>query len=111
MHRNFLTLFVLLIILLSFSYVLSSSASPATRSQNLKGEDTSTIPSIAKVSAIHLHISLEKIKVDKDNNHGEEVVLVDKEEGLVERRMDLETQDYDGTGANRDHEPKPPRRV
>ncbi|PNX96440.1 hypothetical protein L195_g019646 [Trifolium pratense] len=95
MHRNFLTLFVLLIILLSFSYVLSSSASPATRSQNLKGEDTSTIPSIAKV----------------DNNHGEEVVLVDKEEGLVERRMDLETQDYDGTGANRDHEPKPPRRV
>lgn len=40
-----------------------------------------------------------------DEKYGEGVV----EEGLAERRMDLETQDYDGTGANRDHEPKPPR--
>ncbi|KAK2362486.1 hypothetical protein QL285_087546 [Trifolium repens] len=95
MKRNFLTLVVLLLILLSFSYVLSSSASPATRTQNLEGEDTSTLPSIAKV----------------DDNHGEEVVPIDKGEALVERRVDLETQDYDGTGANRDHEPKPPTRV
>jgi hypothetical protein len=28
--------------------------------QNLEGEDTSTLPSIAKVSAIHLHIALDK---------------------------------------------------
>lgn len=40
--------------------------------------------------------------------NGEEVLVVDD---FIERRMDLETQDYDGTGANRDHEPKPPLRV
>lgn len=44
-----------------------------------------------------------------DEKYGEGVVVIDVEEGLAERRMDLETQDYDGTGANRDHEPKPPR--
>lgn len=38
-------------------------------------------------------------------------VLVAMDEGFIERRIDLETHDYDGTGANRDHEPKPPRRV
>ena len=37
-----------------------------------------------------------------------EEVLVDVDEGLIERRMDLETQDYEGTGANRDHDPKSP---
>jgi hypothetical protein len=46
-----------------------------------------------------------------DGNYGEELMVVDKEEALVERRMDLETQDYGGTGANTDHEPKPPRRI
>lgn len=46
-----------------------------------------------------------------DGNYGEKVMVVDKEEALVERRMDLETQDYGGTGANTDHEPKPPRRI
>jgi hypothetical protein len=51
------------------------------------------------------------LNLQVDDNHGEEVVPVDKGEALVERRVDLETQDYDGTGANRDHEPKPPARV
>ncbi|AES80942.1 hypothetical protein MtrunA17_Chr7g0254151 [Medicago truncatula] len=95
MQRNFLSLLVLLLFFLSFSYVLSSSASLATRTKNLKGEDTSSQPSLAMV----------------DGNYGEKVMVVDKEEALVERRMDLETQDYGGTGANTDHEPKPPRRI
>ncbi|CAI8613676.1 unnamed protein product [Vicia faba] len=97
MNKNFLNLLVLLIFLSFSSYVLSFSFSPATSKHfkiYLKGEeDTSVLPSLAKV----------------DEKYGEEVVLVDVEEGLGERRMDLETQDYDGTGANRDHEPKPPR--
>ncbi|KAG4927658.1 hypothetical protein JHK85_054144 [Glycine max] len=37
-----------------------------------------------------------------------EVVLVDMNEGFMERRVDLETQDYEGTGANKDHDPKSP---
>ncbi|XP_058740115.1 uncharacterized protein LOC131612339 [Vicia villosa] len=86
MQKNFLTLLVLLIILSFSSYVLSSSSSPGEK-------DTPVLPTLAKVI----------------ENYGEEVMLVDVEEGILERRMDLETQDYDGTGANRDHEPKPPR--
>ncbi|CAK8542907.1 unnamed protein product [Lathyrus sativus] len=97
MHKNLLTLLVLLIFLSFSSYVLSSSSSPATSKHfkiYLKGEeDSHVLPSLAKV----------------DEKYGEEMVLGDVEEGLVERRVDLETQDYDGTGANRDHEPKPPR--
>ncbi|XP_004493226.1 uncharacterized protein [Cicer arietinum] len=95
MPTNFVRFFVLLIIFLGFSYFLSTSAIPATRTQNLKCEDASTLPSLAKVG----------------NNYGEEVVLVHMDEGFTERRIDLEIQDYDGTGANRDHEPKPPRRI
>ncbi|OIW21454.1 hypothetical protein TanjilG_03821 [Lupinus angustifolius] len=37
--------------------------------------------------------------------------LVDMDEGLTERRIVLEIQDYEGTGANRDHDPKSPGRV
>lgn len=37
-----------------------------------------------------------------------EVVLIDMNEGFIERRVDLETQDYEGTGANKDHDPKSP---
>lgn len=33
------------------------------------------------------------------------------EAGLLERRMDLETQDYGGTGPNKDHDPKTPGRA
>ncbi|CAL5193177.1 unnamed protein product [Lathyrus oleraceus] len=98
MQKNFITLLVLLSFLSFSSYILSSSSSPATSKHfkiYLEGEeDSPVLPSLVKV----------------DEKYGEGVVVVvDVEEGLAERRMDLETQDYDGTGANRDHEPKPPR--
>ncbi|KAK7380799.1 hypothetical protein VNO78_33318 [Psophocarpus tetragonolobus] len=92
MLSNFLKL---LLILLGFSYVLSVYAIPATRTKNLNGEDTSVVP-LAQ-SALKLEDGEElmvKIHVEK--------------EGLMERREDLETQDYGGTGANRDHDPKAP---
>ncbi|KAK6127105.1 hypothetical protein DH2020_039143 [Rehmannia glutinosa] len=34
-----------------------------------------------------------------------------KMEGLVEGRMNLEVEDYPGTGANHDHDPPPPGKV
>lgn len=37
---------------------------------------------------------------------------IEKEDGLlemVERRMNIEVADYPGTGANRNHDPLPPR--
>ncbi|XP_027353197.1 uncharacterized protein LOC113863719 [Abrus precatorius] len=97
MQRNFLRLLLLLEIFLCFSYVLSASAVPATRTQNLKGkEDTPAhLPSSAKLEHV-LQVG-----------NGEEV-LVDMEKGFIERRIDLETQDYEGTGANKDHDPKSP---
>ncbi|RDX78433.1 hypothetical protein CR513_41294, partial [Mucuna pruriens] len=91
MHTNFLRLFV---IFLGFSYVLSVYAIPATRTKNLN-EDTSVIP-------------LAQLQVALKLENGEEMLQVDVEEGLMERREDLETQDYGGTGANKDHDPKAP---
>ncbi|KAG4938153.1 hypothetical protein GLYMA_16G035200v4 [Glycine max] len=93
MQRNFMRL---LMFFLCFSYVLSVSAIPATRTQNLKGEeeeDFSALPSLTRV--------------DHALGNGE-VVLIDMNEGFIERRVDLETQDYEGTGANKDHDPKSP---
>ncbi|KAK7316032.1 hypothetical protein VNO77_34658 [Canavalia gladiata] len=92
MHTNFFRLFV---ILLGFSYVLSVSAIPATRTKSLNGEDTSVMALAQPQDTLKLA-------------NGEEMFLVDVEEKLLERRVDLETQDYGGTGANRDHDPKSP---
>ncbi|XP_061355745.1 uncharacterized protein LOC133300239 [Gastrolobium bilobum] len=88
MQTNFLRV---LVILLGFSYVLSVSAIPATRTQNLNGEDTSVLPSLAQGA----------LKLENET-------VVDTEEILMERRIDLEIQDYGGTGANKDHDPKSP---
>ncbi|XP_057440562.1 uncharacterized protein LOC130732557 [Lotus japonicus] len=95
MNRNFLRLLgLMMMIFLGFSYVLNGvSAIPATRTQNLKDEDTTFLPSLAEVEHVF------------DDANNKEVLVA------IERRIDLETHDYDGTGANRDHEPKPPRRV
>ncbi|CAL0322829.1 unnamed protein product [Lupinus luteus] len=98
MHRKLLNLLLLLIFLCFSSYVLSSYAIPATRTQNLNGEDTKILPSFAKLE-----------NVLKFGNVEEK--LVDMDEGLTERRIILEIQDYEGTGANRDHDPKSPGRV
>jgi len=40
--------------------------------------------------------------------NGDEVVGDMKEGEFIERRVYLETQDYAGTGANKDHDPKSP---
>ncbi|TKY62841.1 hypothetical protein E2542_SST12701 [Spatholobus suberectus] len=93
MQRNFMRLLVLLTIFLYFSHVHSASAIPAARSQNLKDEeDSSALPSLTR-----LEYAL---------GNGEEVLIDMKE--FTKRRVDLETQDYEGTGANRDHDPKSP---
>ncbi|KAL2320527.1 hypothetical protein Fmac_029496 [Flemingia macrophylla] len=89
MQRNFISL---LILLLYFSYILSASAIPASRTQNLKSEeDSSALPSLTRLN---------------DAVGNVEGVVVDAKE--IERRVDLETQDYEGTGANRDHDPTTP---
>ncbi|KAK7271124.1 hypothetical protein RJT34_26763 [Clitoria ternatea] len=90
MHTNFLRL---LLFLLGFLYVFSVCAIPATRTKNLSGEDISVMPSVQLQGALKLE---------------NQEILVDVEEGLMERRVDLETQDYGGTGANKDHDPKSP---
>ncbi|CAL0299209.1 unnamed protein product [Lupinus luteus] len=89
MKTNFLRLFLTLLV---FSYVLSVSAIPATRTQSLSAEDFSLAQGSLKFEI------------------GEEMVA-NKDEGFMKRRMDLETQDYGDTGANRDHDPKPPMNV
>ncbi|TKY46334.1 hypothetical protein E2542_SST28372 [Spatholobus suberectus] len=100
MQTNFLRLFVILLV---FSYVISIYAIPATskphnsfsrRTKNLNREKTSIMPLAQLQGALKF-----------ENG---EMLLVDVEEGLMERREDLETQDYGGTGANRDHDPKAP---
>ncbi|XP_045790153.1 uncharacterized protein LOC123884964 [Trifolium pratense] len=40
-----------------------------------------------------------------------ENVIDDGEESMVMERMNLEIEDYPGTGANNNHDPKPPGRV
>ncbi|KAI4301012.1 hypothetical protein L6164_034330 [Bauhinia variegata] len=82
MQKRFLGL---LIILLGVSYLLSATAIPGSRTQKLNKDTEALLPFV---------------QVDPGNG---EQVLVD-----VEGRMDLETQDYGGTGANNDHEPKSP---
>ncbi|KAK2397258.1 hypothetical protein P8452_18296 [Trifolium repens] len=55
--------------------------------------------------------------LSKDENFSIQTTLVkesviDKgEEFMVMERMNLELEDYPGTGANNNHEPKPPGRV
>ncbi|KAM0977676.1 hypothetical protein ACFX14_013725 [Malus domestica] len=81
---NFMTQ---LVIFLCFTYVLSSiAAAPTTRSRKISKGD---LPS---------------------QNLLDEGVL-DLGEGFVEGRMDLETNDYSGVGANPVHDPKPPGRI
>ncbi|CAL0299206.1 unnamed protein product [Lupinus luteus] len=75
MQTNFLRL---LLTLLVFSYVLSVSAIPATRTQSLSAEDFS--------------LAEDSLKFEIEE----------------EKRMDFETQDYPSPGANTRHNPKVP---
>ena len=82
-------------ILLSFSYILHVFAIPATRTKNLNGEDESVFPSLYKE---HGSLMLEK---------GEKM-MVYMDERLMGRRVNLELHDYEGPGANKEHNPKSP---
>ncbi|XP_028761319.1 uncharacterized protein LOC114719912 [Neltuma alba] len=92
MKIGFLTL---LLLLLAFSYALSASAVPATRSRNLMNLQ----------DALPLSSLLPQMNDAVELGNGAEV---EGEAELIEGRMELETQDYGGTGANKDHDPKTP---
>ncbi|CAK8532832.1 unnamed protein product [Lathyrus sativus] len=89
MEKNFFLVFV---ILLSFSYVLHVSSIPTTRTKNLNFVDASVFPSLPQENGF---MELE---------NGEEM----KEERLMGRRVNLELHDYEGPGANKEHDPKSP---
>ncbi|MED6188026.1 hypothetical protein PIB30_082097 [Stylosanthes scabra] len=92
------TLLQLLITLLLFSYVLSSSAVPTTRSLSPRREKPS------------IQTSQEELKGSTESRNSETEMFDLGQEFMVEGRMDLESNDYPGTGANRNHDPKTPGR-
>ncbi|KAI4301006.1 hypothetical protein L6164_034324 [Bauhinia variegata] len=87
---------LLLLILLGFSFFLLSAAVPTTRSLLSNREESS--------------VQTTQIQVDLDFTNGEEMFDMGKE-FIVEGRMDMESADYPGTGANNRHEPKTPGRA
>ncbi|KAL9341963.1 hypothetical protein Peur_065288 [Populus x canadensis] len=83
----------LLALLLALSFVLSSVAVPATRSLKSNEEIPSEVQDLLPQDAV--------ISTDGE-------MLIDAGEGYIERRMDFESTDYPGTGANNHHDPKTP---
>ncbi|KAJ4841133.1 hypothetical protein Tsubulata_007652 [Turnera subulata] len=89
----------LLVLFLAFSCVLSSLAVPTTRSLKLSSEENPSSQVQDVMSQDVMELSL-----------GEEI-LDDATEGYIEGRMDLESTDYPGTGANNHHDPRTPGRA
>ncbi|KAK7336324.1 hypothetical protein VNO77_16861 [Canavalia gladiata] len=85
-----------LIILLIFSFVLSCSHVQTTRS---------LLPNREKIST-----QTTSIEGAENYKNGEEMFDM-VEELMVEGRIDLESNDYPGTGANNRHDPKTPGRA
>ncbi|KAJ3677386.1 hypothetical protein LUZ60_003110 [Juncus effusus] len=78
-----------LVIALAFSLlIISSNAISSSRVQNLFHETKDSSMDNPKVIIIIDEISIE--------------------EGMIKGRMDIETNDYPGSGANNRHTPKPP---
>ncbi|KAF8403464.1 hypothetical protein HHK36_011568 [Tetracentron sinense] len=77
----------MLILFLGFSYVLSSGAVPLS-------------------SIIFRGSFMDFVHGTMELRYDREVIEV--EEGFVEGRMDIESNDYPGTGANPGHDPIPP---
>ncbi|KAE9619838.1 hypothetical protein Lal_00040179 [Lupinus albus] len=93
-HKHTLKLFIVLIMI--FSLVLSHAAVPITRSF-LSNRNKSSIQA-----------TLVEEGGSEIGNGGE---MFDVEEELVvKERMDMESGDYPGTGANNRHDPKSPGR-
>ncbi|KAJ7971978.1 putative Transmembrane protein [Quillaja saponaria] len=87
----------LLILFLGFILLISAAAVPTSRSLLSNKED----------STVDLQTSLVQGALDLRN--GED--MFDLREEFIEGRMDLESTDYPGTGANNHHDPKSPGRA
>ncbi|KAI4348512.1 hypothetical protein L6164_009227 [Bauhinia variegata] len=87
---------LLLLILLGFSLLLLSYAVPTTRSFLPNREESS-------VQTTQAEGNLEFMNGEQVFGMGEEF--------MVEGRMDMESADYPGTGANNRHDPKTPGRA
>ncbi|ESR56764.1 hypothetical protein CICLE_v10022756mg [Citrus x clementina] len=85
----------LLVLFLGLSFVLSSTAVPATRMAKSDNDPVQVQELLAQ----------EAMEV----SDSEEVLGM--EQGYIEGRMDMESTDYPGTGANNHHDPKTPGRA
>ncbi|KAF3441457.1 hypothetical protein FNV43_RR15371 [Rhamnella rubrinervis] len=95
-HNTFLTL--LLLLLLGFSNLPYSSAAIPTSSLRSNMEDSSSAQKQDLMAQSEMQLG----------DVGEELFGNVGEEGFIEGRMDMENNDYPGTGANNHHDPKTP---
>ncbi|MBA0576000.1 hypothetical protein Golob_023791 [Gossypium lobatum] len=87
----------LMLLFLGFSYLLLSSAAvPTTRSLKSNQELPSSVQDLLAQDVMEL-------------SDGEEVIT--EGDGFNGERMLLESTDYPGTGANKNHDPKTPGRA
>ncbi|XAR69548.1 hypothetical protein NMG60_11001179 [Bertholletia excelsa] len=87
---------LLLFLFLGFSFIISSAAVPTSR----RLKSLNDAPSVQDLLA--------QGEMDHMRKDGE---LAEAEELMIEGRMDLQSNDYPGTGANNHHDPKSPGRV
>ncbi|OIW06462.1 hypothetical protein TanjilG_05233 [Lupinus angustifolius] len=91
-----LPLLQFLIVLMIFSFLLSSATVPTARRLLLNNEKSS--------------VQTTQVQGDLVLKNRREMIDVE-EELKVKERMDLENADYPGTGANNRHDPKSPGRA
>ncbi|XP_052174432.1 uncharacterized protein LOC127789557 isoform X2 [Diospyros lotus] len=100
--KGFLLLLLLLLVLAASCLLLSSAVAAVPSSEILKPfKDDPSVDSVHRL--LPPQGKMETGTGEKPTD--EEGVL------MIERRMDLETTDYEGTGANDDHDPKSPAQV
>ncbi|KAF8369739.1 hypothetical protein HHK36_032237 [Tetracentron sinense] len=101
----------MLILFLGFSYVLSSGAVPLSsiifrgsfKSINAYPSAQELMPQVflsLSLSLSLLNDGTMELRYDRE--------VIEVEEGFIEGRMDIESNDYPGTGANPGHDPNPP---
>ncbi|WCJ43548.1 hypothetical protein M5689_024281 [Euphorbia peplus] len=96
-----------LLLFLAFSSVLSSLAVPSTRSFMSTKEDQQSSSSSSSLQHILTHQVQDAMDL---KGLGEDGVGFGKM-FVINGRMDLESLDYPGTGANNHHDPKTPGRA